>query len=85
MLKRKKEGKPLPETEDMKIWREEFDQMTQEDHVRVLKNLGIDDEELEEFKEDLSAIDGETIPAENENKNVKAEKWKKTELKGKKK
>ncbi|VVC00187.1 Uncharacterised protein [uncultured archaeon] len=50
MLGRKKsEGRPLPETADMKIWREEFNQMSLEDHDRVLKNLGLDDEDVEEF------------------------------------
>lgn len=52
MLGRKRgEGRPLPETEDMKIWREEFNQMTLEDHDRILKNLGLDEEEIKEFNE----------------------------------
>ena len=55
MLGRKKtEGRPLKETADMKIWREEFNQMKPEDHDRVLKNLGLDDEDVEEFKEAVS-------------------------------
>ena len=29
MLTQKKEGKPLRETEDMKIWKEEFKEMSQ--------------------------------------------------------
>lgn len=51
MFGRKKEGRPLPETADMKMWREEFKQMSLEDHDRVLKNLGLDDEDIEEFNE----------------------------------
>lgn len=52
MLTRKKgEGKPLPETADMKMWREEFKEMKIEDHQKVLKNLGLDDEDIEEFKQ----------------------------------
>ena len=52
MLGRKKaEGKPLPETADMKAWREGFKEMTIEDHDKVLKNLGLDEEDIEEFNE----------------------------------
>ena len=51
MVLRKKEGRPLPETADMKIWKEEFSQMSLEDHDRVLKNLGLDDEDIAEFNE----------------------------------
>lgn len=52
MLGRKRgEGRPLPDTEDMKIWREEFNQMTLEDHDRILKNLGLDEEDIKEFNE----------------------------------
>lgn len=52
MLGRKKaEGRPLPETADMKMWREEFKQMSLEDHDKVLKNLGLDDEDIAEFNE----------------------------------
>lgn len=49
--RKKKEGQPLPETADMKIWREEFNEMTIEDHDKVLKNLGLDDEDIAEFNE----------------------------------
>lgn len=52
MLGRKRgEGRPLPDTEDMKIWREEFNQMTLEEHDRILKNLGLDEEDIKEFNE----------------------------------
>ena len=53
MLKRKKEGRPLPDTPDMKMWREEFNPMTPEDHGLVLKNLGLDEEDIEEFNHEF--------------------------------
>lgn len=54
MVRKKKEGKPLPETADMKIWKEEFDKMSLEEHDKVLKNLGLDKEDIEEFNEDFA-------------------------------
>ena len=82
MLKRKKEGKPLPETADMKIWREEFDQMSSEDHHRVLKNLGLDDEDIDDFDADISGKSAEEAEEEveekTEDKNSKTEKGKKS-------
>ncbi|HLC80087.1 MAG TPA: hypothetical protein VJG83_06780 [archaeon] len=75
VLGRKKEGKPLAETADMKMWREEFNQMSLEEHDRVLKNLGLDKEDIEEFNEaekgskkleDLLGIpNGQEAPEEN--------------------
>jgi hypothetical protein len=53
-MKRKKEGKPLPETEAMKIWREEFEGMSIEEHDNKLKQLGLDDDDIEEFNEDFT-------------------------------
>ncbi len=49
--RKKKEGRPLPETADMKMWHEKFKEMTLEDHDKVLKNLGLDDEDIAEFNE----------------------------------
>ncbi len=49
--RKKSEGRPLPDTADMKAWREEFKEMSLEDHDRVLKNLGLDDEDIKEFNE----------------------------------
>ncbi|PIN85518.1 MAG: hypothetical protein COV47_01720 [Candidatus Diapherotrites archaeon CG11_big_fil_rev_8_21_14_0_20_37_9] len=49
LSKKKKEGKPLPDTQDMKIWREEFDAMDITEHNNKLKSLGLDDEDIEEF------------------------------------
>jgi len=37
MVKRKKEGKPLPETADMKIWRDGFNEMTLEGHDKMVR------------------------------------------------
>ena len=51
MLTQKKEGKPLRETEDMKIWKEEFKEMSLEDHNRVLKSLGLDEGDIADFNE----------------------------------
>lgn len=51
MAVRKREGRPLPETAGMKMWREEFNEMKLEEHDRVLKNLGLDEEDIEEFNE----------------------------------
>ncbi|MEM4326801.1 MAG: hypothetical protein QXZ13_01365 [Candidatus Diapherotrites archaeon] len=84
MLGRKRgEGRPLPDTEDMKIWREEFNQMSLEDHDRILKNLGLDEEDIKEFNEaakkgkkaeDLLGLN-ESFEIENdENKLIKKKK-----------
>jgi len=51
MQMRKKEGRPLKDTEDMKMWREEFKEMSLEEHDKVLKNLGLDKEDIEDFNE----------------------------------
>ncbi|HLC93203.1 MAG TPA: hypothetical protein VJH23_05865 [archaeon] len=66
--RKKKEGKPIPETSDMKMWREEFKEMKLEDHDKMLKNLGLDEEDIAEFNEvetkgkkleDLLGLDGD--------------------------
>jgi len=51
--KRKKEGCPLPETAEMKAWREEYEDMSIEEHKAKLKGLGLGDEDFGEFKEIL--------------------------------
>ena len=38
-------------TADMKAWLEEFGEMKTDDHLAKLKSLGLDDDDLEEFKE----------------------------------
>lgn len=55
MLKRKKEGRPLPMTADMKAWEKDFEKMSLDDHADKLRSLGLDDEDLEEFKEAFKA------------------------------
>jgi len=50
-LSKPPEGVKLPESADMVAWREEFEQMSKEEHLAKLRALGLDDEELEEFKE----------------------------------
>ncbi len=50
---RKKEGKPLPETADMKMWKKEYENMSEEEHHQKLKQLGLSDEDMKEFDEVL--------------------------------
>ncbi|MBU0662479.1 MAG: hypothetical protein ABH854_01625 [Candidatus Diapherotrites archaeon] len=54
---KKKEGKPLPPKPEDKVWLEEFNEMTEEDHRLKLKQLGLDDEDLEEFGEQFNGGD----------------------------
>ncbi len=51
MPRRKKEPKPLPDTEEMKLWRKHYWQMSFEEHEQKLRELGLSDEEIEEFRE----------------------------------
>ena len=44
------EGAKMKETADMVAWRKEFQKMKTEDHLSKLKELGLDDEDLYEFK-----------------------------------
>ncbi|MFH1256370.1 MAG: hypothetical protein V1494_03690 [Candidatus Diapherotrites archaeon] len=53
-LKRKKEGRALGETADMKNWRKQFEKMSIDEHDEKLRLLGLDDEDIEEFNEDFS-------------------------------
>jgi len=50
---KKKEGKPLPDTPSMKMWREEYEQMPIDEHKTKLAALGLGDEDFSEFKEVL--------------------------------
>ncbi len=52
MLKRR-EGRPLPDTPAMKMWRKEYEQMSLEEHQAKLRELGLSDEDFNEFKEVL--------------------------------
>ena len=53
MRSKKKEGRPLGETAEMKAWREEYQGMSLEEHRAKLKELGLSDEDFGEFKEVL--------------------------------
>ena len=44
-------GAKMKETADMIAWRKEFEKMKTEDHLDKLKELGLDDDDLDEFKE----------------------------------
>ena len=44
------EGAKMRETADMVAWKKEFSKMKTEDHLSKLKELGLDDEDLDEFK-----------------------------------
>ncbi|MCX6804198.1 MAG: hypothetical protein NTY48_06575 [Candidatus Diapherotrites archaeon] len=44
------EGAKMKETADMVVWRKEFEKMKTEDHKSKLKELGLDEEDLEEFE-----------------------------------
>jgi hypothetical protein len=50
-LKKPKEGERLPDSPDMIAWKKEFEEMKEEDHLRKLAELGLSEDELEEFKE----------------------------------
>lgn len=53
MVVRKKEGHPLPKTAEMNAWEKEFKKITLEEHEEKLRSLGLEAEDLEEFKEFL--------------------------------
>ncbi|MDD3084160.1 MAG: hypothetical protein PHP82_03995 [Candidatus ainarchaeum sp.] len=76
LLKKPVEGRKLPDTPDMKAWREEFEAMSKEEHLAKLKALGLDDNELAEFEE----MEEKGIPIEDklthENKELKEKKVK---------
>jgi hypothetical protein len=44
------EGAKMKETADMVAWKKEFSKMKTEDHLSKLKELGLDDDDLEEFQ-----------------------------------
>lgn len=50
-LRRMREGRPLPETEEMKAWRRQYMNMSFEEHAAKLRELGLSEEEIAEFKE----------------------------------
>lgn len=52
----KKEGKPLKEKAEDKIWKEEFAKMTLDEHNNKLRELGLEDEDLKEFDEKFASL-----------------------------
>ena len=50
-LRKPEAGKKMPKSADMVAWKKEFDEIPQEEHLVKLKALGLDDDEIEEFKE----------------------------------
>ena len=56
------EGAKMKETADMVAWRKEFEKMKTEEHLEKLTALGLDDEDLEEFKE----MEEKGVPLEKE-------------------
>jgi len=72
------EGAKMKETADMVAWKKEFSKMKTEDHLSKLKELGLDDEDLDEFKaleKGEKTLEEELAPpAENEQTLVKKKK-----------
>lgn len=64
MRKKLGEGRLLPDTPDMKAWRKEFEKMSLSEHDNKLRQLGLGDEEIEEFNESFK-----------ETKKTKAKAW----------
>ena len=52
-MMRRREGHALKETEDMKLWKKEFEKISLKEHAAKLKSLGLDDEDIEEFNEEF--------------------------------
>jgi hypothetical protein len=50
-LNKPPEGAKMRDTPDMQAWRKEFEQMKPEEHLAKMKELGLDEEDLDEFKE----------------------------------
>lgn len=50
-LNKPPQGAKMKETADMIVWRKEFERMKTEDHLAKMKELGLDEEDLDEFKE----------------------------------
>jgi|GEM_PF-1566547 len=50
---RLREGRPLEDTEEMKQWRKSYMNLSFEDHEEKLRSLGLDDDDINEFKEVL--------------------------------
>lgn len=61
-LRKPPEGAKMPVTADMEAWLEEFKEMGTDEHLAKLKALGLDEDDLEEFKE----MEEKGIPLEQE-------------------
>jgi hypothetical protein len=62
ILKKPSDGERMPDTPDMIAWRKEFEEIDLDTHKKMLRSLGLDDEELEEFEE----MEKKGIPLEEE-------------------
>jgi len=74
------EGAKMKETADMVAWKKEFSKMKTEEHLSKLKELGLDDEDLEEFKaleKGEKTLEDELGPPVEENENPAPKKKKK--------
>ena len=47
--RRKKEGKPISDKPENKLWQQWFEKLSINDHDEKLRQLGLDDEDVEEF------------------------------------
>ena len=77
------EGARMKETADMTAWRKEFEKMKTDDHKDKLKELGLDDDDLQEFEamekgevslEDEMLAGSETQSAPKQNNSPKKKK-----------
>ncbi len=78
------EGKVVFKVED-KIWHDWYDKLTPEDHCQMLSKLGLDKEEIDEFKEDVFHEGQETKPVSAKLKKAKKVSKAKPKKKTKKK
>ncbi len=51
-IRKPAEGKSISKPED-KVWHEWYDKLSPEEHAKMLKNLGLDNEDIDEFKEEV--------------------------------
>ncbi len=69
MLGRKKgEGHPIQEKVEDKAWTQWFQGLSMEDHDRKLRELGLDEEDVEEFNETFDAKKAQQKPKTEEEK-----------------
>jgi hypothetical protein len=52
MIAKRREGHPLKDTVDMQLWLKEFEKLSISDHEEKLRGLGLDKEDIEEFKKE---------------------------------